>query len=98
MVERLTSKEHVSEALQPRTRKNVITYQQLDKHGNFKCPRCDGIISPDDFSNATYKIVALISDVRGHVYGIVIQCSCNNFIEVDFGATIYKIKSTRVDV
>jgi transcription initiation factor IIE alpha subunit len=48
--------------------------KEVDSEGKFRCPKCNNVISPDDFSNMTYEILEAIMDKRNELVKIVVQC------------------------
>ncbi len=66
-------------------RKNAqytIDLAQTEGEGSFPCPKCGAMISPDDDSEETYKIVDT-KMLNGELVGLVMSCcSCGTVIKL----------------
>jgi uncharacterized protein with PIN domain len=44
------------------------------QEGTVRCPQCNNVISPDDFSNTAYEVLDAIVDKRGELMKVVVRC------------------------
>jgi hypothetical protein len=52
--------------------------------GEFQCPSCDNLISPDDESEEAYTIIETVMSDEDYLERMVIRCStCNNIINLE---------------
>jgi hypothetical protein len=51
-----------------------VDLTQIDGDGDFSCPRCENVISPDDASEETYSIVEPKVNSRG-LDKVIIHCN-----------------------
>ncbi len=60
-----------------------IDLTKTDGLGDFPCPHCGTIISPDDMSEESYRILEARSVRRGFLDEILIQCNtCKSIISI----------------
>jgi predicted RNA-binding Zn-ribbon protein involved in translation (DUF1610 family) len=60
----------------------AVDLTKIDGDGSFPCPKCGSVISPEDESEATYKIIntKVIDD---QLVELIIQCnSCGSTIKL----------------
>jgi hypothetical protein len=61
----------------------VVDLTQIEGDGDFLCPCCGLLISPDDQSDTSYTIEKLEMDSRNRLQGLVIKClKCGSVIHV----------------
>lgn len=58
----------------------IINLTETDKDGNFKCPKCGNLISPDDDTEKTYKILKAYYENTNLI--IVISCECGKMVNL----------------
>ena len=59
----------------------MLTLEQCDENGAFLCSTCKSIISPDDVSNTTYKVLyTVVKD--GVLTNIVVKCHCGTEAQI----------------
>jgi hypothetical protein len=62
----------------------TVDLTKIKGGGEFPCPSCDSLISPDDESEETYTIIDTIMSDEDYLERMVIQCNtCNNIINVE---------------
>lgn len=60
-----------------------IDLTKTDGLGDFPCPHCGTIISPDDMSEESYRILEARSVKRGFLDEVLVQCNtCKNIISI----------------
>jgi len=65
------------------TRRFKIDLRKIEGEGEFPCPVCGELISPDDESGVTYGVVETIADEDGDVQEVTIQCrKCRSLIQL----------------
>ena len=58
-----------------------IDLRRIEGDGEFYCPSCGTIISPDDYSELTYRILDIKTKVDGRVEEVIVQCTkCESII------------------
>jgi hypothetical protein len=61
-----------------------VNLTEIKGRGEFQCPSCDNLISPDDESEENYKIIETIMGDEDYLEKMVIQCStCNSIINLE---------------
>lgn len=66
----------------------IVNIDETDEEGNFHCPNCDQLISPDDFSGENY-IMGIKYYINGASQSYLIHClKCGakivlTFVEVE---------------
>ena len=61
-----------------------VTIKCLREEGEFPCPKCSNVISPDDLSNTNYEIERV--NVYGSIVQLLIRCKkCRTLIVLDLG-------------
>jgi len=59
-----------------------IDLRYLEGSGDFHCPKCGQLISPEENSNETYKIIDIKADKQG-LKSIYLKClNCNSEIKL----------------
>jgi hypothetical protein len=62
----------------------TVDLTKIKGGGEFQCPSCDNLISPDDESEETYTIIETVMGDEDYLERMVIQCStCNNIINLE---------------
>jgi hypothetical protein len=60
-----------------------IDLREIEGEGEFLCPTCREIISPDDESGMTYDILEIGTEEDGMMHEVVIQCrTCGSVIRL----------------
>jgi len=61
-----------------------IDLTEIEGYGEFHCPSCGEVISPDDYSGVTYRILDIKKKEDGTVKEITVQCgTCRSIICLD---------------
>ncbi len=62
----------------------AIDLTKVKGEGEFQCPSCDNLISPDDDSEETYKIIETVMVDEDTLERMVIQCrTCKSIINLE---------------
>jgi predicted nucleic-acid-binding Zn-ribbon protein len=71
-----------------------VDLTQIDGDGSFPCPKCGAVISPEDESEATYRIINT-KVINDQLVELVVQCnSCGSTIRLTgFEAAIEGVTS-----
>jgi predicted RNA-binding Zn-ribbon protein involved in translation (DUF1610 family) len=60
-----------------------VDLTKIDGDGEFFCPNCNEIISPEDKSGLVYDIIDIQTGEGGTLNKVIIECkSCRNFISL----------------
>jgi len=61
-----------------------IDLTEIEGDGELYCPACGITISPDDYSELTYRILDVKTKVDGRVEEVIVQCgTCGSIICLD---------------
>lgn len=52
----------------------TVDLRKMEGEGDFPCPKCGAIISPDDVSEENYTVVDVVYNKKGLMEEMVIQC------------------------
>jgi DNA-directed RNA polymerase subunit RPC12/RpoP len=70
----------------------VIHLEEINGEGEFLCPRCGVIISPDDDSGKVYDILE-IAETQGLLQKVTIECKkCGSVINLEGFEALKEIK------
>lgn len=53
---------------------NTIDLREIEGDGDFTCPKCGAIISPDDVSEENYTMVEVKENKEGLMEEMIIMC------------------------
>ncbi len=68
--------------MEKKRREYELDLTRVGRNGDFKCPKCEVIISPDDQSGNVYSIKET-KTIRNTLVGLLIQCNrCGNLIHL----------------
>ena len=60
-----------------------IDLREIEGDGNFLCPTCKEVISPDDESGLTYDVVEIKTKEDGSMEDVIIKCKkCGSIIHL----------------
>ena len=77
----------------------TVDLTQIKGGGEFPCPRCNSMISPDDDSEETYIILDTIMDDENNLERMVIQCkTCNSVINLEGFDALVEEEDTGIEV
>jgi hypothetical protein len=77
----------------------TVDLTQIKGGGEFPCPRCNSMISPDDESEKTYTILDTILDDEGNLERMVIQCNtCESVINLEGFDALVEEEDTGIEV
>jgi predicted RNA-binding Zn-ribbon protein involved in translation (DUF1610 family) len=61
-----------------------IDLTQIEGEGDFNCPKCNAVISPDDLSEKVYTILSIEGNEADSPTRIVLEClNCKSVITLD---------------
>lgn len=65
------------------TQRLVIDLREIEGDGEFPCPTCGELISPDDESAMAYDILEVRTSIDGDLQDIIIKCQkCGSIIQI----------------
>lgn len=68
----------------PRTLLYRVDLTKIEGEGDFPCPSCGNLISPDDDSGLNYEIVDIKTDRQGRLRELIIVCKkCRSEIHLE---------------
>ncbi|MEM1530840.1 MAG: hypothetical protein QW502_01445 [Candidatus Bathyarchaeia archaeon] len=68
----------------PRTLLYRVDLTKIEGEGDFPCPSCGNLISPDDESGLNYEIVDIKTDRQGRLRELIIICKkCGSEIHLE---------------
>ena len=75
-----------------------IDLNEIDGEGEFSCPKCHVMISPDDESEDVYRVLDILENEDG-LENIVIRCnSCHCTIRLEGFSALYKETQSRIKI
>lgn len=61
-----------------------VDLTKIEGEGDFPCPSCGNLISPDDESGLNYEIVDIKADMQGRLRELIIVCKkCGSEIRLE---------------
>lgn len=77
----------------------TINLKIADKEGNFPCPNCGSVISPDDESEKVYSVLDTTLDDEGNLDQMVIRCKvCKKKFTLEGFDILFEEESSRVEL
>jgi len=76
-----------------------VDLTKIEGEGDFPCPRCGALISPDDETEEVYTIIDTIMEDDGCLESMVIRCNrCGSTISLDGLAELSEEDSSRIEI
>ncbi len=77
----------------------TVDLTKIKGGGEFPCPRCNKLISPEDETEETYTILDTIMDEDDHLERMVIQCNtCESVINLEGFEALAEEEATGIEV
>ena len=76
-----------------------VDLTKIEGEGDFPCPKCGLLISPDNDAEDMYQIIKSNVDDDDHLESVVIQCNkCNSTITLEGFDTLFGENTSRIEI
>jgi hypothetical protein len=76
-----------------------VNIAKLEGEGEFPCPKCGTMISPDDESETVYNVVDIVMKDEENIETMLIRCNkCNSLIKLSGFESLPEEENTRITV
>lgn len=82
-----------------RKRVFVIRLDKIEGEGDFPCPKCGALISPEDESEKTYTIVDIVTGDDEVPENMLIKCNnCNSIMRLEGFGALNEVEESRAGI
>jgi hypothetical protein len=60
-----------------------MVVKEVDNEGCVRCPQCNNVIDPEDFSDSAYEVLEAILNERNGLIRVIVRCNvCKSDIAI----------------